>query len=174
LESETTAATLGQEGVRKYNPMANLDFLSISIGRYIKNHLDFAKDIKRPPKIFGVNYFLKDDKGNYLTGRQDKRVWLKWMELRIHHNVEAIESPIGFIPKYEDLKKLFSQVLNKVYSREDYKKQFKLRVAQNIEKTERIAQIYKTKVLDAPEVLFKVLKEQKERLEGAKQKEVSA
>jgi len=174
LESETTAATLGQEGVRKYNPMANLDFLSTSIGRYIKNHLDFAKDIKSPPKIFGVNYFLKDDEGNYLTGRQDKRVWLKWMELRIHHNVEAIESPIGFIPKYEDLKKLFSQVLNKVYTREDYKKQFKLRIAQNIEKAERIAQIYKTKVLDAPEVLFKVLKEQKERLEGAKQKEVSA
>ncbi len=174
LESETTAATLGQEGVRKYNPMANLDFLSISIGRYIKNHLDFAKDIKNPPKIFGVNYFLKDEEGNYLTGRQDKRVWLKWMELRIHRNVEAIESPIGFIPRYEDLKKLFSQVLNKVYAREDYKKQFKLRIAQNIEKIERIAQIYKTKVLDAPEVLFKVLKEQKERLEGVKQKEVSA
>jgi phosphoenolpyruvate carboxykinase (GTP) len=154
--------------------MANLDFLSTSIGRYIKNHLDFAKDIKSPPKIFGVNYFLKDDEGNYLTGRQDKRVWLKWMELRIHRNVEAIESPIGFIPKYEDLKKLFSQVLNKVYTGEDYKKQFKLRVAQNIEKAERIAQIYKTKVLDTPEVLFKVLKEQKERLEGAKQREVSA
>ena len=46
LESETTSATLGAQGVRKFNPMANMDFLSMPIGNYIKNHLNFAKDLK--------------------------------------------------------------------------------------------------------------------------------
>jgi len=169
LESETTTATLGKEGVRKFNLMANLDFLSIPIGRYIQNHLEFVKDMKKPPIIFGVNYFLKDEEGNYLTGMQDKRVWLKWMELRVHNEIEAIKTPIGFFPKYDDLKDLFKEALGKSYAHEDYMKQFTLRVQQNIEKIERITQIYKTKVSDAPRILFDILEEQKKRLEKGRQ-----
>ena len=168
LESETTAATLGKEGVRKFNPMANLDFLSIPISRYIKNYLDFAKQFKHPPLIFGVNYFLKDKDGSFLTGRQDKRVWLKWMELRVHGDVESIKTPIGFFPKYEDLKKLFLKVLNKDYQEKDYIQQFSLRVTQNLEKVKRITQIYKEKFPDAPQVLFKILNQQEERLQQAR------
>ncbi|MCK4261725.1 phosphoenolpyruvate carboxykinase (GTP), partial [bacterium] len=84
LESETTAAALGREGVRKFNPMANLVFLSISIGRYIENHLSFGAKLKNPPPIFSVNYFLKDAQGRFLNDMADKKVWLKWMELRSH------------------------------------------------------------------------------------------
>jgi len=171
LESETTSATLGKEGVRKFNLMANLDFLSIPMGKYIQNHLDFIKDAQRPPIIFGVNYFLKDENSNYLTGMQDKRVWLKWMELRVHNDIEAIKTPIGFIPKYEDLKKLFKEVLNKEYTEQDYLKQFTLRISENYKKIERILEIYKTKVTDAPDALFKLLQEQKQRLEQAKEKQ---
>ena len=47
LESETTAATLGKEGVREFNPMSNLDFLSIPVGAYIQKNLDFGKGLKK-------------------------------------------------------------------------------------------------------------------------------
>ena len=168
LESETTAATLGKQGVRKLNPMANLDFLSIPIGKYIQNHLQFAKDLAHPPTIFGVNYFLRDENGNYLSAIEDKRVWLKWMELRVHKEIEAIESPIGFLPRYEDLKRLFKQVLGKDYSERDYQKEFTLRIDANLAKVERIIEIYKTKVPDAPKILFEILEEQKRRLNAAR------
>jgi len=59
LESETTAATLGQEGVRTFNLMSNLDFLSVPIGKYLRMHLDFGKKFNAPPIIFSVNYFLR-------------------------------------------------------------------------------------------------------------------
>lgn len=170
LESETTAATLGQEGVRKFNPMSNLDFLSIPIGKYIENNINFGQRAQKPPKIFSVNYFLKDKEGNFLNERMDKAVWLKWMELRCHNEVKAIKIPTGFIPLYEDLKKLFKQVLNKDYKEEDYIKQFTLRIPENLSKIKRITEIYKTKIADTPEILFKVLDEQKQRLEEAKNK----
>ena len=64
LESETTAATLGKEGVRQFNPMSNLDFLSISLGKYVDNHLKFIDVVNDHPSIFAVNYFLKGKDGN--------------------------------------------------------------------------------------------------------------
>lgn len=170
LESETTAAALGKEGVRKFNPMANLSFLSIPIGEYIKDHLNFGRALRDPPPIFSVNYFLKDSKGDFLNEKDDKGVWLKWMELRSHKEVGAIKTPTGFIPKYQDLKRLFKEVLGKDYPEEDYVKQFTLRVPENLAKIERIINIYKTKVPDTPQILFKVLDKQKRRLEEARRK----
>ncbi len=170
LESETTAATLGQEGVRQYNPMSNLDFLSIPIGKYIQCNLDFVKGLKKTPLIFSVNYFLKDKNGQFLNEKTDKRVWYKWMELRTHNGVEAIETPTGRIPKYDDLKPLFKKVLKKDYTKEDYGKQFTIRIPESLAKIDRIVEIYKTKVKDAPEILFKVLEEQRQRLLVAKEK----
>lgn len=169
LESETTAATLGKMGVRQYNPMANLDFLSIPVGKYIQHHLNFIKGAK-PPPIFGVNYFLKDKEGEFLNEKTDKAVWLRWMELRSHGEVEAIRTPTGLIPKYEDLKGLFKQVLKKNYTKEEYTEQFKLRVPESLEKIERITIIYKTKVHDTPAIVFRVLEEQRKRLEDARKK----
>lgn len=170
LESETTAAALGKEGVRKFNPMANLAFLSIPIGEYIENHLSFGSALKDPPPIFSVNYFLRDSEGNFLNEKDDKAVWLKWMELRSHKEVGALKTPTGFIPRYQDLKRLFKQTLGKNYSEEDYAKQFTLRVPENLAKIERIIKIYKTKVPDAPQIVFEVLEEQKRRLMEVKSK----
>jgi len=169
LESETTAATLGEEGIRKFNLMSNLDFISIPLGEYIKNNLNFASGLDKPPLIFGVNYFLKDKNGDFLNEKTDKKVWLKWMELRVHKEVDAIETPTGFIPKYEDLKKLFKKVLDRNYSKEDYIKQFTLRVPDSLAKIDRIMEVYKTKVPDTPPILFKVLEEEKNRLNKAKE-----
>ncbi|MDI6810232.1 MAG: phosphoenolpyruvate carboxykinase (GTP) [archaeon] len=164
LESETTAATLGKEGLRKINPMSNLDFLSIPLGKYIENHLKFGTGLKNPPRIFSVNYFLRDSAGNFMNDKNDKAVWLKWMERRSHKEVEAIKTPTGLIPKYEDLEKLFRAVLNKEYTEEDYINQFTLRIAENLAKIDRVREFYETKVVDTPHVVFTVLEEQRQRL----------
>jgi phosphoenolpyruvate carboxykinase (GTP) len=164
LESETTAATLGKEGVREFNLMSNLDFLSIPISKYIEANLKFGEGLKKVPKIFGVNYFLKDKDGKFLNEKTDKRVWYKWMELRVHNDVNAIKTPTGLIPEYHDLKRLFKQVLNKEYTFEDYTKQFTVRIPEHLAKIDRIVNIYKTKVIDPPKILFDVLTEQRKRL----------
>ncbi|MHA1902851.1 MAG: phosphoenolpyruvate carboxykinase (GTP) [Candidatus Thorarchaeota archaeon] len=163
LESETTAATLGPSGVRKFQAFSNMDFISIPLGRYIKNHLDFGKH-GVVPKIFSVNYFQKDKEGNYITDKMDKRVWLQWMDLRIHSEVDAIKTPVGYIPKFEDLKQLFIQHLEKDYTREQYDEQFTIRVPELLAKIERIVKVYRDSVSDAPTILFKLLNEQKQRL----------
>jgi len=170
IESETTAATLGQEGVRKFNLMANLDFLSVPIGRYIQNNLDIVKGVKKSPLIFHVNYFLKGKDGKFLNGIKDKHVWIKWMELRVNGEAEAIKTPIGYIPKYEDLKKLFKVVLDKEYTKEDYNEQFKIRIPECMAKIDRIKNIYNTKVFDTPHILMQTLDDQKKRLEDSKKK----
>lgn len=169
LESETTSATLGKEGVRKLNPMSNLDFLSIPIGKYIKNQIEFGDKLDKSPSIFSVNYFLKDKEGGYLNTMHDKQVWLKWMELRVHRDVEAIKTPTGYMPRYEDLKKLFKRVLGKNYSKEDYVKQFTLRVPEHLAKIDRIKQFYEGKVKDIPKALFEELEKQEQRLKEARE-----
>lgn len=143
LESETTSATLGKSGERRFNPMSNLDFLSIPIGKYISNQLEFSEKLEQTPNIFSVNYFLKDENGDYLNGMHDKKVWLKWMELRVNDEAEAIETPTGYIPKYEDLKRLFKEVLEKEYSEKEYEKQFTVRIPEHLSKIERIEKFTK-------------------------------
>lgn len=170
LESETTAATLGKEGVRVFNPMSNLDFLSIPIGRYIQDNVNFGSKVDNPPKVFSVNYFLKDSDGKFMNHKNDKRVWLKWMEHRVHNEVVGLKTPTGLIPKYEDLKMLFKDTLKKEYSSEDYIKQFTIRIPESLAKIDRILEIYRVRVLDTPEMLFKVLNEQQQRLTQAKEK----
>lgn len=168
LESETTAATLGKEGVRVFNPMSNLDFLSISIGRYIEDNINFGADLDNPPRIFSVNYFLKNSDGKFMNLKTDKHVWLKWMGLRVHGDVDAIKTPTGLIPQYQDLRRLFQETLGRDYSHEDYMKQFTLRVPENIRKIDRLTDIYNVRVLDTPQIVFKILEEQRERLNKAK------
>ncbi len=170
LESETTFATLGKAGLRRFNPMANLDFLSIPIGKYVRNHLEFGRKLRDTPCIFSVNYFLKSEEGEYLNEIDDKRVWLKWMELRANGDLEAIETPMGYSPLYEDLKGLFWKVLGRKYSREEYEAQFKIRVGKNLQKIERMMDLYQNEVRGTPERLFTVLERQRERLLEAREK----
>ena len=167
LESETTAATLGKEGVRTFNLMSNLDFLSIPLGRYIQNNLDFADGVDKPPLILSVNYFLKDKDGGYLNGMADKKIWILWAELRVNGDVEAIETPTGLIPKYEDLAKLFKQHLNQEYSKADYVQQFTIRIPENLAKLDRVEKIYREKVSDTPQLLYDTFDEVRTRLKAA-------
>ncbi len=170
IESETTAATLGKEGVRTFNLMSNLDFLSISLGRYIRNNLDFAKGIDKAPLIFSVNYFLRGKDGKYLNGMADKKVWILWAELCVNGDVEAIETPTGLIPKYEDLKKLFKEHLDTRYDQADYVQQFTIRIPENLAKLDRVEKIYKDMVPDTPQILFDCFDEVRKRIRTAQDK----
>ena len=167
LETETTFATIGEEGVPEINMMSIQDFISIPLGQNVRNNLEFAKKLKKPPVVFGVNYFLRDN-GNFVNAIQDKHVWLKWMEQRVHDEVEAIESPTGYLPKYDDLRRIFKWVLKKDYKKEDYVKQFTIRVPENLAKIERVQRFYQENVSDTPLELFGILYLQRERLLKAK------
>ncbi len=164
LESLTTSATLGPSGIRKFNPFSNMDFMSIPLGDYIQNHLRFAAELKQVPKIYSVNYFLQDDNGNYLNGKEDKRVWLQWMDLRIHGEVNAIETPTGLIPQYSDLAELFKLYLGKDYSYEEYVEQFTVRIPEHLAKVKRMLDEYNNLQNAVPKEVFKILEEQNMRL----------
>jgi phosphoenolpyruvate carboxykinase (GTP) len=171
LETETTFAIIGQEGVPEINIMSIQDFISIPLGQNIRNNLEFGRKLKKAPVIFGVNYFLKEKgNGKFVNAIQDKHVWVKWMELRVHGEAGAIESPTGYLPKYEDLKKLFRQVLNKDYSKEDYVNQFSIRVTENLAKIERVQRFSQENVSDTPLEMFGVLYLQRGRLLQAREK----
>ncbi len=121
------------------------------MGKNVNNNLEFGRKLKKQPIVFGVNYFLREvANGKYLNTPQDKHVWIKWMELRVHNEADAIKTPTGYIPKYADLKKLFKSVLNKEYSKEDYIKQFTIRVPENLAKIERVSRFYQENVSDTP------------------------
>ncbi len=167
LETETTFATVGKEGVPEINLMSIQDFVAISLGKYIKNNIDFGKKLKKTPLVFGVNYFLCDGTGKFVNGVRDKHVWVKWMELRVHNEAGCMVAPTGLIPCYEDLKRLFREVLNKDYTEQDYINQFTIRIKENLAKIERVEKFHREHVAEAPAELFKVLDAQKKRLEAA-------
>ncbi|MHB9069081.1 MAG: phosphoenolpyruvate carboxykinase (GTP) [Sedimentisphaerales bacterium] len=169
LESETTATVIGATGARSFNLMSNLDFLSIPMGKYIMNNVNFAKDLKKVPMVFSVNYFLKNRDGKYLNGMLDKRVWILWAELRVNGDVKAIKTPTGFIPKYEDLAKLFKSSLNAEYTQAQYVEQFTVRVKELLAKIDRIEKVYRAEP-GIPQLVFDTFDAQRKRLKEAQEK----
>jgi phosphoenolpyruvate carboxykinase (GTP) len=147
--------------------MSNIDFVSIPLGRYIQINLDFAKGIDKHPLIFSVNYFLKDKEHKYLNAMADKLIWILWAELRVNGEVDAVKTPTGFIPMYEDLSRLFEQRLNKPYTRDDYVRQFTVRVPENLSKLDRVEEIFTYKVPDTPEILLITFDLARTRLKAA-------
>jgi phosphoenolpyruvate carboxykinase (GTP) len=170
LETETTFAIIGKEGVMEINLMSIQDFLAIPLGKYIQNNIEFTKDIKKPPLVFGVNYFLRDKEGKFVNGVRDKHIWIKWMELRIHGDADVITCPTGQIPCYEDLVKLFEQVLNKDYTKEDYIKQFTIRVPENLAKISRVEKYHKENVPNNPQIVYDTLEDTRKRLSDLRDK----
>lgn len=167
IETETTSATVGEIGAKKHDPMANIDFLSIPLGEYLANHFAFGAKLKRPPKIFATNYFLKEA-GQFINKKPDIKVWLMWMEGRVHGEFQALASPLGFLPLYQDLKNLFTEIFNKHFERENYEKQFSLRTAQLLQRLERVEAALKP-VPDLPDKFKAEFSVQKQRLLKARQ-----
>ena len=162
VESETTAATIGKEGVRKHNPYANLDFMTLPLSKYVADHLALADRLKTTPKVFVTNYFLRNADGKFLNHKLDKKVWILWAEARVHGEVDAIETPVGNIPKYEDLVPLFRSALGRDYSRADYDEQFTVRVEKYRAKWQRMADIFAK--IDMPAAFKAELQAQIDRL----------
>jgi len=168
VESETTAATLGKAGVRSLSPMANMDFLVVPLGKYINNHLKFGNSCSEVPLVFATNYFLKAD-GKFLNEKVDKKVWLMWMEGRVHGEYKALETPIGHIPLYEDIKDLFKQIFDREYTETEYIQQFSIRIGKFMEKLDRMKAVYE-KEDDMPAEFWTAHEMLKKNLTEAKEK----
>ncbi len=170
LESETTSAVIGKEGELAPQPMANLDFISYPIGAYITNNIRFVEGIEKVPRIYAVNYFLRDEKGHFLTHKLAKKVWLHWAEQRIHNEVDAYRTPLGFIPKYEDLKSLFMEIFGEDFSEALYKKLFKFRIDPWIAKISRTVRFYTHAAPDCPKEYFDIWKSTAHKLTALKER----
>jgi phosphoenolpyruvate carboxykinase (GTP) len=124
--------------------------------------------LKKAPLVFATNYFLKKD-GRFLNQKVDKKVWLLWMEGRVHGDYGAIETPIGYVPRYEDLQALFRDVFDREYSTGEYEEQFSIRIDKFLEKIGRMEKIY-AEEQEVPESFSNCLETLKTRLIEAKKK----
>lgn len=125
MGSETTAAAVGQQGVVRRDPFAMLPFAGYNMADYFTNWLEMGEKLEKltkehgtqMPKIFKVNWFRRDENGEFVWPGfgQNMRV-LEWIINRCEGNANAVATPIGLVPTYEDLNWTESN-----FTKEDFK-----------------------------------------------------
>ena len=171
IVSAATATEVGATGVKRA-PWANAPFIPGALGDYMDAQFKFFGNekiaIDKKPVMAGLNYFLTDEvrggTSKKLIGeKKDVKVWLAWLERHAHNEVDIIETPIGYLPKFDDLKDLFQSIIAKEYTEELYIRQFSLYIDNIMARIELQLEAY-GKEANIPGRLFEVLNEQKEGL----------
>ncbi len=170
IVSKATATEVGATGVNR-QPWANAPFIPGALADYMEAQFTFFNSTKfsatTRPVMAGLNYFLthknRGGTGSHLLGeKKDVRVWLGWLELFANGEVEAITTPIGYLPKYEDLVVLF-QTIDKEYPKSLYDMQFSLYIDKIVHRLDLQREAY-SKEPEIPQMLFKVYENQKKEL----------
>ncbi|WP_461246103.1 phosphoenolpyruvate carboxykinase (GTP) [Treponema sp. R6D11] len=104
MASETTAAAIGAVGKLRRDPFAMLPFCGYNMADYFSHWIEIGKQLTNPPKFYHVNWFKKDEDGNFLwPGFGENLAVLNWIIERVENKKPAVETPIGNIPTKEDM-----------------------------------------------------------------------